>query len=83
MRKFPCGRMEMATTNPVIIDQNGKVIRRSNHIIVSILVLISLEIASHASVLLFRSFKSEHKLTKSGFFSFTFLLEEVMIVSVF
>lgn len=56
MWKFPCGRMEMATTNPVIIDQNGKVIRRSNHIIVSILVLISLEIASHASILLFRSF---------------------------
>lgn len=54
--KVPCGRMEMATTNPVIIDQNGKVIRRSNHIIVSILVLVSLEIASHASILLFRSF---------------------------
>lgn len=75
--------MEMATTNPVIIDQNGKVIRRSNHIIVSILVLISLEIASHASILLFRFFKVNTKLQNRDFFSFTFLLEEFMIVSVF
>lgn len=57
MWKFSCSKMEYGNHQFSDYWSKGKIILRSNHIIVSVLVLISLEIASHASFLLFHSFK--------------------------